>query len=327
MVWILMDMLGGISFDKALYRYLGCLLEIPFYYLHMYVLWPKLLLQKKYFLYFPSLLTIVLVSALLVLLYRYYIEFPILLSNPLKAEILFRLPSVLRLARSILLWFGPPTVIKVLIDWHVNRLNMERMAKEQKISELNFLKSQINPHFLFNTLNNLYALALNESKKTPSALMQLSQLLSYMIYEGTQDRISLEKEVQHLNSYIELEKLRFGKRLDLKMEIEGDLENMMITPLILLPIAENAFKHCSLNEPGDITIEISIIATKDSLKISTVNPIGNRVEELGNDEPHKGGIGISNISRRLQILYPKKHSLHLDKRAQKFHVDLIIELN
>lgn len=321
LIWILMDVMYGASLIKASYKYLGCLLEIPFYYIHMYYLWPKYISTKRYAYYFLAFIPLLIINSLLVKLFQYYFIYPVLLDIPKLPSDYFSFPRILDFARAILLWFGPPTAIKILQDYYENKINLEKIKKEQKISELNFLRSQMNPHFLFNTLNNLYSLSLKGSKKTPEALLQLSNLLSYTIYEGSEDKISLEKEIHHLHDYIELEKLRFGNRLNLQMEISGNFSGVMITPLILIPIVENVFKHCSLNERGDVDIQIKIAVTNDELHISTINPVGNSVKES-----NKNGIGVQNLSKRLQIIYPQKHTFRLEERAHKFYVDLSIQL-
>jgi len=320
--WILMDMLYGISFERAFYRYLGCILEIPFYYIHMYYLWPKFINKNQFLYYFLSITPLLLISTVLVKLYGYYIEYPVLLKRTSLPDNFFSFPNLVSFSRSILLWFGLPTVIKITRDWYKNKINLEAIQKEQKITELNFLKSQINPHFLFNTLNNLYSLSLKESKKTPEALLQLSNILSYTLYEGTEDKIAIEKEIQHLNDYIELERLRFGNRLNIEIEITGNLKYVMITPLILIPIVENAFKHCSLNERGNVDIQIRIAVNQKTLHISTINSVGKSNGNKG----VKNGIGVQNIAKRLKIPYPDKHTFTLEERTRKFYVDLIIQL-
>ncbi|MDN5204986.1 histidine kinase [Fulvivirgaceae bacterium BMA10] len=320
--WVLLDVMGGAPFNLASYRYFGCFVEIPFYYLHMYYLWPKLIKQRRYFSYFISFIIILIISAILVRLYEYYIMFPILMERTNLPDGHFTVHRVLGMARAILLWFGPPTAIKIFRDWSANKVNLEKAKKEQKASELNFLKSQMNPHFLFNTLNNLYALALKGSQKTPDALLQLSNLLSYTLYESTEDKVSLEKEIHHLNNYIELEKLRFGNRLNVQLAILGDMKDVKVPPLILVPMVENAFKHCSLNERGSVDIQIKIAFRNGTLHISTINPVAQTAVK----EDNKNGIGVNNILKRLQILYPQKHMFKMEKRNQKFHADLDIEL-
>ncbi|MBQ4819584.1 histidine kinase [Aquimarina sp. MMG016] len=322
LLWVLLDVMRGIPFLNACSRYLGCFIEIPFYYLHMYYLWPKYIDTKRYGYYFLIFIPLLIFNAYLVLLAEYYIIYPILLEVPKLPEDFFSFTRVLGLTRAILLWFGPATAIKVFRDYYANKINLEKVEKEQKISELNFLKSQMNPHFLFNTLNNLYSLALKGSKRTPEALLQLSNLLSYMLYDGVEDKISLEKEIHHLNDYIELEKLRFGNRLKLQLELMGDFNEVMIPPLIIIPLAENAFKHCALNERGDVEIQISIAIQNNELQISTINPVKNKMEE-----GKKNGIGVQNLSKRLQIMYPKKHTFKLEEREKKFYADVCIQLS
>ncbi|WP_103070334.1 sensor histidine kinase [Aquimarina sediminis] len=321
LMWVLLDVLYGVSLANASYKYLGCLLEIPLYYLHMYYLWPKYIGSKRYLYYFLTFTPLLVLNSLLVLVFQYYFVYPILIEVPNLPPDYFSIPRILSFARSILLWFGPPTAIKILHDHYENKVNLEKIQKEKKISELNFLRSQINPHFLFNTLNNLYSLSLKGSKKTPDALLQLSNLLSYTLYEGSEDNIPLEKEIKHLHDYIELERLRFGNRLNLLMEMTGNFNEVMITPLILIPIVENAFKHCSLNERGNVKIQIKIAFQDGELHISTVNPVGN-----SKDESDRNGIGVQNLSKRLQIIYPQKHIFRLEERSNKFYVDLKIQL-
>ncbi|WP_109438059.1 sensor histidine kinase [Aquimarina algiphila] len=321
LIWVLMDVMYGIPFTKAFYNYLGCLIEIPFYYVHMYYLWPKYIGNKRYLPYFLIFIPLLLINALLVRLSQYYFIYPVLLNVSDLPNDYLSFSRILSLARSILLWFGPPTAIKILRDYYENKIRLEKVQNEQKTSELNFLRSQVNPHFLFNTLNNLYSLSLKGSKKTPEALLQLSNLLSYTLYEGAEDKISLEKEIQHLNDYIELEKLRFGNRLHLKMEMDGDFNNIMITPLILIPVVENAFKHCSLNERGDVDIYIKIAFDKGDLCIKTINPVANSKKDNT-----KHGIGVQNLSKRLEIIYPQRHTFRLEELNHKFYVDLCIQL-
>ncbi len=322
LMWVILDILYGIPYKEAVYNYLGCILEIPFYYVHMYYLWPKFIANKKYFLYFITFIPLLLLNSFLVHLFNYHIVFQLLLEVTDLPENFFSFPRVLGLARGILLWFGPPTAIKILRDYYDHKVNLEKIEKEQKISELNFLKSQMNPHFLFNTLNNLYSLSMKGAKKTPEAILQLSNLLSYMLYEGTKDKVTLEKEIHHLNDYIELEKLRFGNRLNLQLEMFGDFGKIMVSPMIIIPLAENAFKHCSLNERGKIDIKMKIEAIGGELHINTINPVVNTEKKNDNN-----GIGIKNLNKRLQIIYPQKHIFNIREYDQKFHVNLTIAID
>ena len=321
--WVLLDVIRGVPLQRATFRYLGCLLEIPFYYFHMYFLWPKLVDNKRYISYAICFLAVVIASAYTVRVWEFYVMFPILFEMD-PPETIFKFSSVLGLSRSILLWFGPPTAIKLFRDWYQKKISLERAEKEQKISELNFLKSQMNPHFLFNTLNNLYALSIKKSPKISDGLLQLSDLLSYTLYEGSADKVSLEKEVAHLNDYIELEKLRFGDRLQLDLEISGNLGEVMIPPLVLIPLVENAFKHCSLNERGNVSIKVKIGADRSHFKVQTVNPVMvNGATKFG----EHGGIGVKNLAKRLELLYPDKHDYTMNKENGQFIVNLFINLN
>ena len=138
---------------------------------------------------------------------------------------------------------GLTTAIHLAKEWIENQKRQSEREKIYLQTELNFLKTQINPHFFFNTLNNLYSLALNRSEQTPDVILKLSHLMSYMLYESNEARVSLEKEVNYLQDYVDLEKLRFGQRLTIRFEIEGNMEGVLIPPMILILFVENCFKH------------------------------------------------------------------------------------
>ena len=193
----------------------------------------------------------------------------------------------------------------------------QELLKEKVEAELQFLKNQTNPHFLFNTLNNLYALALKESKQTPEAILRLSNLLRFMLNESAYDKISLKKEIEVLENYIELEKLRFGDRLSLSTKFPDQLNGERIAPLILLPLVENAFKYGAGESETNCSVTIELKLEED-LHFFVENSVGKV-------ELESQGIGLANLKRQLDLLYPD-HELSNSLNGNKHQAILKINL-
>ncbi|MFT3824208.1 MAG: histidine kinase [Chitinophagaceae bacterium] len=191
-------------------------------------------------------------------------------------------------------------------------------------SELDFLKGQIHPHFLFNTLNNLYSLTLQQSPQSPAIVMGLSNILRYMLYECNTERVFLKRDVEILQNYIALEKIRYEDRLDLTFSISGNLDNYTIPPLLMLPLVENAFKHGTsetIYEPW-VNIDLQVKNNKLVFKVSNSKP----VVHLPSAEKHFGKIGIRNVRKRLELLFHNDHSLELFEEEEDIFV-AILELD
>ena len=192
--------------------------------------------------------------------------------------------------------------------------------REKVVSELQLLKAQVHPHFLFNTLNNIYSFSLENSPKTPGLILKLSSLLSYMLYDCKAEEVSLEKEIEIMKNYIDLEKERYGNKIDISVNIEGDIKDKFIAPLLLVPFLENAFKHGiseQLETPWlsiDINVKQFILSCKIVNSKDEITPVS------------KSGIGIQNVKQRLRFLYPGKHELKLTDEGAFFVVSLVIEL-
>lgn len=199
--------------------------------------------------------------------------------------------------------------------------------KTQKIAlESSFLKSQVNPHFLFNTLNNIYALSLKQSDQTQIIIERLESLLHYMLYDCKADLVPLENEFTFTDSYIALEKLRHkDDRCAVTVNINGDIKNKRIAPLLLINFLENAFKHGTKASFGKSWINLDVNVTTDTVhfKLQNSKPfniVGQAISE------YKGGIGLKNVRRRLEILYPKRHQLHINNLKDRFEIDLLINV-
>jgi LytS/YehU family sensor histidine kinase len=221
---------------------------------------------------------------------------------------------------------GFTAAIKFTKDWIQNQRRLafvsEQMKEKEKQyleAELNFLKSQIQPHFFFNTLNNLYSLTLKKSDHAPEVVLKLSDLMSYMLYESNPSKVSLNKEINYLQNYLDLEKLRFGKRLNVLFEMEGQIADKCIPPLILILFLENSFKHGAMNIAAKIDIEISLKVKDEFLFFQVKNPVADHDAVPGNM-----CIGLKNVRRRLDLLYGDTYKLETAEKDHKYIVSLKI---
>jgi len=234
---------------------------------------------------------------------------------------LFYLPKIFN---KLISNYGIPILAAAIIifkKWYIDDQMNKKLAEEKLAAELSFLKSQVHPHFLFNTLNNLYALTLIKSEKTPDMVLKLSGLLDYMIYKSNDDFVPLKKELEILEGYIELEKMRYNERLELHYEIQGEVDDHRIAPLILLPFIENSFKHGASNDRTKPNIKILLKVVPDYLQLNIVNSIP---VENTKDGPVSEGIGLKNVRRRMELIYPGQHDLMIKPGRKQFEVDLKI---
>lgn len=205
--------------------------------------------------------------------------------------------------------------------WLMNRQYKTELKLRE--SELKLLRAQIHPHFLFNTLNNLYGLTLEKSDLAPELVLKLSDLMDYMLYKCNRPKVNLQDELEHLKNYIEIERIRYGEKLAVKFEIKGQTEKQEIAPMLLLAFFENAFKHGtskSLAKPF-VDIQLSIDGPKLHLNIRNSSHSTSAKEE---DYTH--GIGLKNVQKRLELIYPK-HGLHIENGDDTFEIDLSLDLS
>lgn len=212
---------------------------------------------------------------------------------------------------------------RVILD----NASREQLLKERETihlkTELNFLRSQISPHFMFNILNNLVALARKKSDDLEPAIVNLSHIMRYMLYESDDNRVPLGKEVEYLKSYINLQMLRFGSEVKVKINITGNPELFMIEPMLLIPFVENAFKHgTGMIENPVILISLDVKDDSHQLQFRVVN----EVSPLDVSKDGSSGIGLSNVQRRLAILYPEKHDLRVFDKDNSFTAELTLQL-
>jgi len=212
-------------------------------------------------------------------------------------------------------------LIHFTISWFDSQKLKAELINQTKTSELALLRSQINPHFLFNTLNNIYSLVIKKSDDAPEALMKLSSIMRYTLYDSNADKVPLNKEVEYLNSFIELQQLRFKPDNFVKFDITGNIELHTIAPMILIPYVENAFKHGSkkVQSPG-IIIKLEVTDKK------TIFEVMNFVQsDEASNKDIAGGIGLQNVKRRLELLYKDKHKITISQPENQFIVKLEID--
>jgi hypothetical protein len=213
------------------------------------------------------------------------------------------------------------SILQISSDWIRHQRVKQELETKTMQQELNFLRTQINPHFLFNTLNNLYALTLKKSDAAPEMVIKLSELMRYMLYECNEKSVPLSKEIAFLRNYLDLERLRLGANADIYLEIKGEVTNQEIAPLLFTSFLENAFKH-GLNSSiagGYVHLNLDVNQYQLHLEIENSKPDYLPISKVG-------GIGLSNTKRRLELLYPKRHQLILEDTNQKFVVHLTLEL-
>jgi two-component system, LytTR family, sensor kinase len=208
--------------------------------------------------------------------------------------------------------------LRISINWYEQRRTRSEIVLQEHRMELEFLKAQLNPHFFFNTLNNIYSLVYKKSDEAPAALMKLSDIMRYMLYESKAERVSLDKELENLNNYIELQRLRYRDPDYISFTVEGNISVHQVPPMLLLSFVENAFKHGRkrVENPG---IVIKISATDNRLRFL----VSNFTLDNKSTEQDKGsGIGLNNTRRRLELLYPGCHDLQISRNSEKFTVSL-----
>ncbi len=293
---------------------LSSVLLITFY-INYFFLIPKFLLTKKYWQYFLFLLlAIALVFFLSGVLFFYSSFNPELLAktNPTIEKII---PVII--INAITLWL---LTIVLSVLWNLyNRL--KQTETEKLNAQIASLKSQINPHFLFNTLNNIYATAIDTSPKAADMVDKLSEMMRYTMKDTQQDVVMLEDEINYVNNFIELQKLRLDRSVKLEYNSLENIPPLQIAPMLLIPFIENAFKH-GVNSEQKSHIKIEITVNKTELRLSVVN---NKVH-IQRDTSEKSGLGIDNTKHRLNLIYPSNHLLVINDTEKEFFVSLHINL-
>lgn len=297
------------------------LINISIFYVSLFVVIPLTADRKKYGLF-------ILMSALLVVVYgllKYAIAYNFkdyyLTVGPQQLEVPKQFkPYILStlVPSGFMLFFS--VVYKAIAEWFRNDSVKKELTHQKSQAELQFLKSQINPHFLFNTLNNIYALAYKKSDDAPAAILKLSEIMRYMLKESDDYKVNIEDELKYLQSYIDLNSIRYKEGVFLNIDLNLDSNNYRIMPMLLISFIENIFKHGLVND-SNFPVLIKLDIDKGKLNFSSSNTVrkGNKDES--------SGIGLKNIMRRLDLMYPNNYKLKIKEENNLFQLTLSINLN
>lgn len=308
-------------------RFVDTLIFLPshmfFTYTQMYLAIPRFLLKKKYKQYILFSFIFLCISVF----YSHWAQNNIIDwdRRMFRLQVYFSYKYFfIRFGRSAFALFftaGIAVAIKLFKEWFRQRELALKIENEKVRLELESLRSQIHPHFLFNTLNNLYSLTLTSSTSASMVVVHLSDLLRYMLYECKEPEVPVERELQMLKKYIELEKLRYGNRLDVGFTVSGETKGLAVSPLLLLPFVENSFKHGVSNMIDQCWININVYAEDNVFTFQVSN------SRVGKQETTFGGLGMDNVRKRLQILYPETHSLKVVEENEIYVVKLELVLS
>lgn len=203
---------------------------------------------------------------------------------------------------------------------------IDRLILEKQKAQLQTLKAKVNPHFLFNTLNTVYANALKKDDKTPELILKLSDGFRYVLQEGEKDNVTIGQELNHLNDYIQLQQERLSSKVDVQVDIKTDDQKRLIPPLLLIGFIENAFKYTSVLKGSGHRIEIGIVLNKNLLHFTCINPFEERIKQDHDRDWNESGTGIKNTRERLDLLYQDRYKLEIRKVNHLFEIELEIQL-
>lgn len=300
-------------------NFVSYLLMLAFFYTNYYYLIPRFYFNKKYISYAVFILT----SFIIILFFIYTLDKQ---PSPLR-PFSHRPPHAMRFDKPPAGFDNSQTLFLFLVGLVVSfalRINdrLKRSEQEKLTTELSYLKAQINPHFLFNTLNSIYSLAIEKSDRTADAVVMLSSLMRYVIRDASEIMVPLSKEIDYIKNYVSLQKFRLDDTVLIDFDINGNLSNKQIAPLILISFIENAFKY------GVNPEQKSLIKIKISMEnVDLILHVSNNKVRINHLEESSGGIGINNTRTRLQLLYPGKHQLTIHDNIVNFVIDLKINLS
>lgn len=301
---------------------LRLLLTLVLFYTNFSIFIPKLFLKKK-------VLSYILVSILFVISINFLMQIFITgppfdhINNQIKQGIASNHPKSLKyiipfiFTMSVYLLGG---IFKIVLTYFQKENDTKMLENQQKEMQIQFLRTQLNPHFLFNSLNSIYALVQSKSDKAPEAVITLSKLMRYMLYEVQVEKVPLEKDLEYIENYISLQRLRLNRGSKVLLEIRGNASNLYIQPLLLISFVENAFKY-GIDYQGNTSIEITIKMEENTLYFYIKNSIG-----LQKNNPENSGIGLENVKNQLKYLYNNKYKLDISRQGGFFIVDLTLKL-
>ena len=313
LIWRLDDLQHGPDLLRILRQNL---VNVIIFYLTYWVFVPFILKKRKTWELVILSVAWILVLAAARLLEEYYFKEVL---KPLESRPFVLERQIVRELFGTLMFTLYPVLIYFSIEWFKERQVRFELAREKQKSEIDLLKSQMNPHFLMNTLNNLYSLVYKGSDKASEAVLKLSEIMRYMLYDTKAELVPLEDEIKYLRAFIELQTLRIKNQELVDIQVEGEIADRMVAPMLFIPFVENAFKHGNKNLPG-MSIRIYLSAREDRIVFHVFNFKAKK--EIQKDSGK--GIGLANVKRRLELQYPDRYSLDIEDAMDSFEVKLDI---
>lgn len=298
-----------------------CLVSALCFYLTYLWVAPVIILKQNY----PRAALFSIIIFFLVVLSRYVLEFWFFKPYLSFDNYMGRVPSLSYYLSNIFYFYIPSYYVYGLMyffaqRWYANQQRQQEILKERLHAELSFLRSQVNPHFLFNTINDIYSLAYQKSDLAAEALLKLSVILRYMLREGSEELMPLYREVEYLDNVIDLQRIAAKGQANIRFIKEGHIGEQRVASLLFIAFVENAFKHGLLDDPKE-PVQIYLKADNQQLELTVKNKKSDGLEDPG------AGIGLNNVRRRLTLLYPGQHDLIVNEGADYFNVHLLIQLN
>lgn len=323
LVWSIRDLVFHSNYLELLKSNTILMLPyLPLVYLNLYFLMPRFLLKAHYGVYI-AILGLAVFTMVLISKWQHYWLFKSVYEDTVTAEFFISIQGLMIISTELIILIALSMVLYLLKEWYQKERYTKELEKQRLSAELALLKQQINPHFVFNTLNTIYHLMERRTEQAKEVLMQFSDTLSHQLYDTSKEKISIQKEIEYLKNYIAIEKLRHEDHLKLTCSWpEKNSSNYQIAPMMLIPFVENAFKHgrsasgywinleMDLNHEGQLTFNIQ----------NKINPGNGKINS-------KKGIGLANVRRRLNLTYPAKHELKIIENKESFTAQLKIQLH
>lgn len=312
----------GSYFDDYWYSLKSNLVEFPIHivivYINIYYLIPRFILRKKFWVYILSLILMLAMVYMVRTGLNYWLVTKDIWPEAEDPAMFMELNHIIAVVLGELYVIGFVTAIKLVIDWSIEKRRNEDLAKLQMSTELKFLRTQIQPHFFFNTLNNLYALTLKKSDSAPHLVIKLSDMMQYILYEVKSSKASLLKEINHINNFIDIERIRFKDRIEVQTDITGNIGDINVPPLLLLSFIENSFKH-GMHENDQLKISMSFVVANGYLEFYLSNNFNPEAIK-----PNNRGIGNDNAKRRLNLLFSNNYILETKVEGDIYNLFLKI---
>jgi len=309
----LMKVSADIKLIDLVYVLVFHVVILPTVYLNLLVLVPRLMAKNRYLLFLLAL-----VVNLALGIGFYFLLFNVIVDWVLPGYYFVAVYRVYEIGLILLTYIIFTLLLKLARSWFF----VSKIEEESTRHQLEALKSKVNPHFLFNTLSSIYTLVRKNSELAPVVILQLSDIMRYMLYETESEKIELIKELEIINNILEIHQVRFGEKLIVEKKIEGDISEVLVPPLLFIPFIENVMKHCRPSPAGDFFINMNFCVEGRKIRFTIENSFDGNQPVL-----EKGGIGLENVGKRLALLYPKKYHLTIDKREAVFKVELLLNLN